>query len=38
MKVNSTCRASLYLYNDYDDIDTLVSTLKKSEDFLDAYF
>ena len=38
MKVSSTCRASLYLYNDYDDIDTLCLTLKKSEDFLDAYF
>ena len=38
LNVNSTCRASLYLYNDFSDIDALVSSLKKSGDFLDVYF
>lgn len=27
--VNATCRASFYLYNDYDDIDAFVEALKK---------
>lgn len=36
--VNSTVRASLYLYNTKEDIDQFVEVCKRGDDFLDAFF
>lgn len=38
LKTPATVRASIYFYNDYQDIDDLVEALKKGGDFLDAFF
>ena len=35
---DATCRASLYFYNTYAEIDAFVSALMEGGDFLDAFF
>ena len=34
----ATCRASLYFYNTYEEIDKFVEVASHGEDYLDAYF
>lgn len=38
LETAATVRASIYFYNDEEDIDALVEALKTGGDFLDAYF
>jgi cysteine desulfurase/selenocysteine lyase len=38
LKTDATVRASLYLYNDEDDVRQFIEACKKGGDFLDAYF
>lgn len=38
LKTEATVRASLYFYNDEDDIKALVEACKHAEDFLDVFF
>ena len=38
LNTSTTCRLSLYLYNDFDDLDLFIKHVTNSEDFLDAFF
>ncbi len=38
LKADATIRASLYLYNDDEDIDQFIDACKHGKDFLDAFF
>ena len=38
LKTQATVRASMYIYNDEDDIKALVETSRHAEDFLDVFF
>ena len=36
--IDSTCRASLYFYNDEEDVDQFIDAVSKGGNFLDAFF
>lgn len=38
LKTDATCRASLYLYNDEQDVEQFIDACKNGGNFLDAYF
>ncbi|MFA6830600.1 MAG: aminotransferase class V-fold PLP-dependent enzyme, partial [Bacilli bacterium] len=38
LKEQATVRASLYFYNDEDDVEALIEASKHGEDFLDVFF
>ena len=38
LKTQATVRASMYIYNDEDDVKALVEASRHAEDFLDVFF